>query len=189
MTRYLAAASFLALALSASSPTTAQNRDLQFYWIDVEGGAATLIVAPTGESLVFDTGYEEGDRDAKRIYAAAQKAGLNHIDHLVISHWHGDHVGGAAALAKMIPISRFYDHGDAVDQVDKARHDGFVTLAAGKRTILKSGDTIQLGAARIDVVKSEDTLAQPVAGGGQPNPLCQNAAQMGPAAAGFGRAV
>src|SRR5205814_8878408 len=138
---------------------------------------------PTGESLVFDTGYETmGDRDAKRIFAAAQKAGLNHIDHLVISHWHGDHVGGAAALAKMIPITRFYDHGDGVEQVDKARHDAFVALAAGKRTVLKSGDTIALGAAQIQVVKAEDTLAQPVAGGGQPNPACQNAPQMGPAA-------
>jgi competence protein ComEC len=182
MKRFLAAASLLALALSASSPSPAQNRTLEFYWIDVEGGAATLIVAPTGESLVFDTGYEVGDRDAKRIFAAAQKAGLNHLDHVVISHWHGDHVGGAAALAKLIPITRFYDHGDGVEQVDKARHDAFVTLAGNKRTILKAGDTIQLGAAQLLVVKSEDALAQPVAGGGQPNPLCANAPQMGPAA-------
>jgi competence protein ComEC len=186
MKQILTGVSFAALALAAplspAKAVAASSGNLQITWIDVEGGAAQLIVAPAGESLVFDTGYEVGDRDAKRIFAATQKAGLNHIDHLVISHWHGDHVGGAAALAKMIPIAKFYDHGDGVEQVDKARHDAFVTLAAGKRTILKSGDTIQLGAAQVQVVKSEDTLAQPVAGGGQPNPLCADAAQMGPAA-------
>src|SRR5580704_15704986 len=159
MKQILTGVSFAALALAAplspAKAAAASSGNLQITWIDVEGGAAQLIVAPTGESLVFDTGYEVGDRDAKRIFAATQKAGLNHIDHLVISHWHGDHVGGAAALAKMIPIAKFYDHGDGVEQVDKARHDAFVTLAAGKRTILKSGDTIQLGAAQVQVVKSE----------------------------------
>src|SRR5881396_4175140 len=86
----------------------AQSRNLDIYWIDVEGGAATLIVSPSGESMLIDTGFEVDDRDAKRIHAAAQQAGLKKIDHLVISHYHADHVGGLAALSKMMPIDRFY---------------------------------------------------------------------------------
>src|ERR1700680_1277648 len=111
MKRIFAAAALAVLALSASSQTRGQNaasqnpRDLEIYWIDVEGGASTLFVAPNGESLLFDTGFGgNGDRDAKRIYAAAQRAGLRRIDHLVISHWHADHEGGLEALSKMIPI-------------------------------------------------------------------------------------
>ncbi len=97
------------LALTASGATLAQNapaqsRNLEIYWVDVEGGQATLFISPTGESLLYDTGYPgNGDRDAKRIYAATQKAGLRQLDHVVISHWHGDHVGGLEALSKMIP--------------------------------------------------------------------------------------
>ncbi len=72
----------------------AQTKNLDLYWIDVEGGAATLIVAPSGESLLIDTGWTVGDRDAKRIVAASQEAGLKKIDYLLISHWHADHVGG-----------------------------------------------------------------------------------------------
>src|SRR5262245_26494749 len=103
----------LALTVSLLS----QARNFEIYWIDVEGGASTLFISPTGESLLFDTGYPgNGDRDAKRIYAAAQKAGLRQIDHVVISHWHADHVGGVAALSKMIPIAKFYDHGNGVEQ-------------------------------------------------------------------------
>src|SRR5260221_2717317 len=99
------------VARAAIESILAQNsgQNLQIYWIDVEGGAATLMVSPSGESLLVDTGYPDADRDAKRIFAAAQKAGLKQIDNLVISHWHRDHEGGLAALAKMIPIGRFFE--------------------------------------------------------------------------------
>src|SRR5207344_3340701 len=101
-----------AFLLAVVGAANAQSRNLDIYWIDVEGGAATLIVAPSGESLLYDAGYADGDRDAKRIYAATQLAGLKKIDYFVLSHFHGDHVGGLPALAKMIPIDRFFDHGD-----------------------------------------------------------------------------
>ena len=134
MQRFLSAA-IAALTLTAGA--AAQSGDLKITWIDVEGGASTLFVSPTGESLLFDTGYPgNGDRDAKRIFAAARKAGLTKIDHVVISHWHGDHVGGLEALSKMIPLGRFYDHGDGVEPADKARHDLYVGIAGANRTIL-----------------------------------------------------
>jgi beta-lactamase superfamily II metal-dependent hydrolase len=172
------------LAPAGVDPVRAQNnaQNLQIYWIDVEGGAATLIVSPSGESLLLDTGFPDADRDAKRIYAAAQKAGLKQIDYLVISHWHRDHEGGLAALAKMIPIGRFFDHGDGVEAADKVRLDDYKAVAAGKRTIVKPGDKIPLKGADVLVVSSEFTLlGQPVNGGG-PNPLCADAAQMAAAA-------
>jgi hypothetical protein len=172
------------MAPAGVDPVRAQNnaQNLQIYWIDVEGGAATLIVSPSGESLLLDTGFPDADRDAKRIYAAAQKAGLKQIDYLVISHWHRDHEGGLAALAKMIPIGRFFDHGDGVEAVDKVRLDDYKAAAAGKRTIVKPGDKIPLKGADVLDVSSEFTLlGQPVNGGG-PNPLCADAAQMAAAA-------
>src|SRR5215813_13271625 len=161
------------VALAAAGLAGAQNapRGLDITWIDVEGGAATLLVAPSGESMLVDTGYAVGDRDAKRIYAATQKAGLRKIDHLVISHFHGDHTGGLAALAKMIPIERFYDHGGAVDAVDQGRLDEYQAIAGSKRTIVKPGDEITMGGVKTLVVTAnKQFLADPVPGGG-PNPL------------------
>src|SRR5438309_7450566 len=78
----------LALLLAPAGVLNAQSRNLDMYWIDVEGGASTLIVSPSGESMLIDTGYETGDRDPKRIYSAIQAAGLKKIDYLVISHYH-----------------------------------------------------------------------------------------------------
>jgi beta-lactamase superfamily II metal-dependent hydrolase len=185
MKTFVAGTAFAIVALAASQPALAQNnpaRTLDITWIDVEGGAATLLVAPSGESMLVDTGYAVGDRDAKRIYAATQKAGLRKIDHLVISHFHGDHTGGLAALAKMIPIERFYDHGGTVDAVDQGRLDEYKAIAGGKRTIVKPGDEIAMAGVKTLVVSSNKaTLANAVPGGG-PNPLCSDAPLMGPAA-------
>src|SRR5262245_22079884 len=123
MTRSIAGIALAVLALAAAGPGTpnAQTGNLNIAWIDTEGGAATLMVTPGGESFLIDTGYPDADRDAKRILAAAQKAGLTRIDHVLISHFHGDHEGGLRALSKMIPIDKFYDHGDVVDEVEIGR--------------------------------------------------------------------
>ncbi len=182
------AASLAGLTLSVTpvvQPAAAQaSGNLEIYWIDVEGGASTLFVAPGGQSLLFDTGYAgNGDRDAKRIFAAAQHAGLKRIDHLVMSHWHADHEGGLAALSKLIPIGHFYDHGDEVQPEDRVRLENYKSIAGANRTILRAGDVIGFDGIQTRVVVSEGpVIATPVNGGGAANPLCTNAAQMEPAA-------
>jgi len=170
----------LALLLAPSRTLYAQPKPLDIYWIDVEGGAATLIVSPSGESFLIDTGWMVGDRDAQRIYAATQLAGVKKIDYLLISHFHADHVGGLAAFSKMMPIGKFYDHGDTIEKENQQWLDSYTTASAGKRTIVKPGDEIPVNGLRVLVVASDQkVLAKPVNGGG-PNPLCTTAEQKAP---------
>ena len=167
----------------------AQSGNLDIYWIDVEGGAATLIVGPSGDSLLYDAGYAVDDRDAKRIYAVTKLAGLKKIDSFVLSHYHGDHVGGLPALAKMIPIDRYFDHGDAVEEVDRERLELYKKVAGSKRTILKAGDVIPLKGVQAQVVASNTEFITRAIKGGGPNPTCVNAEQKAPAAPENGRMV
>ena len=167
----------LALLLVPSGMLNAQSRNLDIYWIDVEGGAATLIVSPSGESMLIDTGFEADDRDAKRIFAAAQQAGLKKIDYVVISHYHADHVGGLAALSKMIPIGRFFGRGDEIEPVNQKWFDSYRTASAGKRTIVKPGDQIPIKGLQALVVSSDGKLLEKPLSGGGPNPLCAGAEQ------------
>src|SRR5580698_8946519 len=124
----------------------AASRNLEIYWIDAEGGAATLIVSPSGESLLVDTANRTpDDRDAKRIFAATQQAGLKKIDILLTTHFHSDHIGAMPALAKLIPIEMYMDHGDSVELNRPAvatAYKAYQELSAGKRKILKAGDKI-----------------------------------------------
>jgi beta-lactamase superfamily II metal-dependent hydrolase len=176
--------SIAGLLVLLSLPATAAD-NLRIYFIDVEGGAATLIVSPSGESLLADTGNPlPDDRDAKRIYAATQQAGLKKIDYLVTTHFDGDHSGGVAALVKMIPIANFYDHGDTTEAEkprDVERWNAYKAAAAtGKRISVKPGDRIPLRGVKVDVVSSNgDVLTKAINGGG-PNPLCQGARQKDP---------
>ena len=122
--------------------------NLKIYWIDVEGGAATLIVTPEGESVLIDTG-NPGGRDAERIYqVAVNEAGLKRIDHLVTTHWHIDHYGGAAELAKKIPIVEIIDKGiPASLQEDKefgTRIQAYREMEVQKKTLIKPNTTINL---------------------------------------------
>jgi competence protein ComEC len=160
---------------------SAQSKNLDIYWIDTEGGGATLIGTPTGESLLVDTGNPSPEnRDARRIFEVAKLAGIKKIDSLVTTHFHGDHAGGAPALAKMIPIGHFYDHGDSIEAQDergKPIWDAYEALARGKRTTLKPGDKLPLkGVETLVVSANGQTIASAVKGGG-PNSYCSNAQQ------------
>jgi len=164
-----------ALLLAQSAIAQPAVKNLEMYWIDVEGGAATLIVAPSGQSLLIDTGWAVGDRDAKRIYAAAQQAGLKQIDYFVLSHYHADHAGGLAALSKMIPIRRFYGRGDDIGKEDQQWLDSFVNASKGRRTVVGPGDKIPIPEIETLVVASDGKLLDTAVQDGGPNPLCATA--------------
>jgi competence protein ComEC len=166
-------------ALFSAAMLPAASRNLEIYWIDAEGGAATLIVAPGGESMLVDTANRTpDDRDAKRILAAAQKAGLTKIDYLLTTHFHADHIGGMAALAKLIPIGMYLDHGESVEIVRPqvaANYKAYEELSAGKRKILKAGDKIPLKGVDVEVIMSAgQAITKPLKGAGAKNPECAN---------------
>jgi beta-lactamase superfamily II metal-dependent hydrolase len=167
----------LVVALSSVPAGYAASRNLEIYWIDAEGGAATLIVAPSGESMLVDTANRApDDRDAKRIMAAIQQAGLKKIDILLTTHFHSDHIGAMPALAKLIPIDLYMDHGESVEMARPAvaaAYKVYEEQSAGKRRILKAGDRIPLKGVDIQVIMSAgQPIARALKGGGAKNAAC-----------------
>ena len=166
----------LTLALAAAvGSAQSKSKTLDIYFIDTEGGHSTLYVSPTGESLLMDTG-SPGGRDTDRIMAAVQAAGVKQIDHLILTHYHGDHVGGVEELVKRISVAHFIDHGpnsEPKEQVPGFQkfYEGLLTKA--KHTVAKPGDKLPFDGVTVTVVTSNGAvLKTPLPGGGKPNPAC-----------------
>jgi competence protein ComEC len=170
----------LALACPAAQAQTAKTLDI--YLIDVEGGNATLFVAPSGESVLIDTGNggPAATRDVGRIMAAVKEAGLTQIDNLITTHWHGDHFGGMAEFAGRIPIRHFIDHGPNVQQPNPAAEAFLQTTypelySKAKHTVAKPGDKLSVTGLDWRLVSSAgDVITAPLSGTGSPNPYCAN---------------
>jgi beta-lactamase superfamily II metal-dependent hydrolase len=148
----------ICLAQGGDAAAGAADKKLDVYWVDVEGGAATLLVTPAGETVLWDTGYP-GDRDADRVKkAVTELAGLQKIDHLIITHFHPDHYGALKDIVKRVPVGTLYERAvDLATDKDKAHVEmpAYQSAKVDRRVRVKPGDTLTLkqapGAARLTV--------------------------------------
>jgi beta-lactamase superfamily II metal-dependent hydrolase len=183
----------VAVVSAGACATTSDTLDI--YFVDVEGGQATLIIAPNGETLLIDAGYPgkgkadptPGDpgaaRDAQRILTAATDANVSQIDYLLITHFHGDHFGGAMELAQLMPIGTILDHGTETQELRGS--PGTVSLISAYKEVREQhsyvvpavGDRIPLEGVEITVVSSAGNILEtPVDGAGAVNPGCDRPA-------------
>ena len=158
--------------------------DLRVYFIDVEGGQATLFVTPQGDSMLVDVGWSgSNSRDANRIAAAAKLAGLTKIDNVVLTHYHIDHAGGVAQLLAVMPVGRFIDHGPNREDATveggpptvKTYADYEKALASGTAAhmVAKLGDVLPVKGMKVEVVSADgNVIAKPLPGAGENNTAC-----------------
>ncbi len=184
----------LFLYLSFAAAALAQ-RPLDIYYLDTEGGQATLFVSPSGQSMLVDTGFSGNQgmpvvagapaitRDADRIMAVLKLANIGVLDYVVVTHYHGDHVGNAAELAARIPIRHFIDHGPYTVELQPAMAAGFAAYQPVREkahaTTAKPGDRIPITGLDVQVVSSAgELITKPMPatpGSGVPNAFCRDA--------------
>ena len=170
-----AAVFVLCVFLPLIAGAKAKLAPLQLYFVDVEGGQATLIVSPSGQSLLVDTGWP-GGRDADRIVAAAKAAGLHQVDYVLITHYHRDHVGGVPDLAKRFKIGTFVDHGPSQEDAADPREDYAAyqkIVSAYKHLTVVPGEGLPIKDITVRVLTAAGThIDSPLPGAGEANPYC-----------------
>jgi beta-lactamase superfamily II metal-dependent hydrolase len=167
----------IAAVVSLMVSALAAAKTLDMYVIDLEGSKSSLVVSPSGQSMLIDAGIpgtEQNGRDAARILEACKAAGVKKIDFMVTTHYDGDHVGGVPAIAAKMPIGTFVDHGDNVQASNAALQKTYLDVVAkAKRLVVKPGDKIPIkGFDALVVMAAGKAIAQPLKGAGQPNPDC-----------------
>lgn len=149
----------VSLASQFASAQAKPSKHLLIYSIDVEGGQSTLLVSPSGDSLLVDTGWpDHDDRDVDRIEAAMKDAGITKIDHVVITHYHVDHVGGVPDLVAKVKVGEFIDHGENREEAGATRqqYENYLKAIAGiPRRSVHPGDTIQIPGLSIVVLTAD----------------------------------
>jgi competence protein ComEC len=159
---------FLSILLFAAAAQAAKTLDI--YFIDTEGGQATLVVSPSGQAMLIDTGYAGfGGRDANRIATAAKLAHVKRIHVLFLTHYHPDHAGGVKNLLEVLPVESFYDHGGDVEHGNKYSNDYIKAMGASPHTVYKPGDKIPIKDLDITVVVGSQRHIETK---GEPNPFC-----------------
>src|SRR5215469_3624587 len=166
----------LTLALLAPR-TQAQSNHLTIYAIDVEGGQATLLVSPAKESILIDAGWPGNNgRDAQRIQDAMKDAGITKIDHVLITHFHTDHVGGVPNLVEKVQVGEFIDHGDNREDSDITRHDyaAYTKAIEGHpRRIVHPGDNLNIAGLNVVVITADGEHIKSISGvTPKPNQYC-----------------
>ncbi|MGH9498818.1 MAG: ComEC/Rec2 family competence protein [Terriglobales bacterium] len=153
---------------------------MRIYFVDVEGGQSTLIVTPAQQSVLIDTGFA-GGRDADRIVQAATDAGIKQIDYVLITHYHGDHVGGVADLLKKIKVGTFADHGENQEDSDSTKKnytDYLAAIAHVPRVVLLPGQGLPLKGIRLQVLAAAgEHISGPLPGAGEANIYCASEKQ------------
>ncbi|MEO5740446.1 MAG: MBL fold metallo-hydrolase, partial [Vicinamibacterales bacterium] len=163
----------------ATSAQAQAGKTLDIYYIDTEGGQATLYVSPSGQTLLVDAG-NAGERDLNRILDVLKVAGVKQLDHFWLTHYHGDHYGSLIDISKQIPIKHLYDHGSSIEgdrpNIIKfqAAYAEFYTSIP--RTIVKPGDKLAFTGTDTTAVMSDSvplkTAIAKAPGAGRANPLC-----------------
>jgi competence protein ComEC len=168
-------AMWMAVVVAGTIAVAQARGTLDVYFIDVEGGQSTLVVSPSGESMLIDAGFP-GERDAGRIAEAVRAAGLRQVDVFLNTHFHADHFGAIPELIKTIPIRTFVDHGTTAETSERALASFNTYKAAretGRHMPVKAGDKVPIKGIDVEVVIANGVAGsknQP--GGGGANPLC-----------------
>jgi competence protein ComEC len=138
------------------TPEIQPSRNLTMAFINVRQGDSILVILPNAKTLLIDGDDHE---NSGKVLATLQQHGLSHIDVVVATHPHADHIGGLIDVIKNVSVGQVIDSG----QIHTTQiFEDFLDAIAEKQIPLKSvreGYSINLDTTvKIDVLNPPAAL-------------------------------
>jgi|Deesub1362A_J573_1020465.scaffolds.fasta_scaffold00317_41 competence protein ComEC len=138
------------LCLSLIPIPSVPSSPLYIHFIDIGDGDSTLIITPSGENILIDTG---SPLSVNRLIKYLRSLGIERIDHLILTHPHYDHIGGLFGLIPRLQVGKLYDSGLCNLGDDMYRdYVSVVRQDLSRYRLLQAGESLDIGDVRIDVI-------------------------------------
>jgi Lamin Tail Domain/Metallo-beta-lactamase superfamily len=136
--------------IAVTRPAVQPSQNLTIVFIDVGQGDSILVILPNTRTLLIDGGEREG---YGKVLATLQEHGLSHIDVVVATHPHADHISGLVDVIKSVNVGEVLDSGQVhTTQTFEDFLDAIDTKQIPLRSV-RQGDSINLDpTVKIDVL-------------------------------------
>lgn len=134
--------------IPTEEPQVPENSIFEIHYIDVGQADAALVLCDS-KSMLIDGGNVA---DSSLIYSYLKKHSVSHLDYMIATHAHEDHVGGLAGALNFATVDTVYCPVKSYDSESFRDFLKYLNKQETEITVPKAGDSFKLGSAAIQVL-------------------------------------
>ena len=134
-----------------------QNSTFEVHYLDVGQGDCSLVLCD-GHAMLIDGGEAS---ESSKVYAYLKAHGINHLDYMVATHAHSDHIGGLSGALNYATVDTAFC---PVTEYDSKTFSSMVKYLGNQGlgiTVPSAGDRFVLGSAYVQILGPQKNYEDP----------------------------